>query len=135
MRVLALLGCCLVCVGCATIQDDVDAVHTRLQTVVIADLDAALASASRPLADGSPVDPDGVQCFTALKQIAGAEARQLPDVKGVISTIEAARVTRLALESSKDSVIAAINSACAAWWMSVKGQAIKLALDVMQAAK
>jgi hypothetical protein len=133
-KVGIVLACVLVS-GCATLQDDVDAIHARLQVVVQADLDAALASASRPQRDGTPIDPDGVRCFSALKVLAGAEARQLPDIKGVLSTIEAARSIRLSMESTKDSTIGAINTACAAWWMSVKGQAVKLALDVMKAAK
>jgi hypothetical protein len=130
MRVVMLVVCCLACVGCATMQEDVDAVHARLQDIVQADLDAALASASRPLKDGTPIDPDGVRCFATLKQLSAGGALQLPQVKGVLSAVEAARITRLSLESTSADLIGTINSACAAWYMSVKGQAIRIAVDV-----
>lgn len=132
----ALIVCCLFALaGCATLQDKLDAVHTDLQALKGPDLDAALASASRPNAHGEPIDPDGVTCFTTLKAMNAEAAATLPEIKGILSTIEAVRVTRLEIEDGANGKIARINSACAAWYMSVKKRVVETAIDVMKMLK
>jgi hypothetical protein len=132
---LALVATLLGLAGCATVQEDVDSVHEKLQAVTLADIEAAFASASRPAVGGGMVDPDGARCFGELRSIVAQDAARLPEIKGALSAVEAARVVRLSIESSRDAVVGRINTACAAWYMSVKGQAIKLAIQVMGLVK
>lgn len=91
------------------------------------DLEAASAIACAKDATGEPVDPAVCQCNTYLL------TKGLPDLKtvsagvsGPISAAEKARVIKLSGTVGKSRE--ALHMACAAAWMSIRGDVIEIAV-------
>ncbi len=62
--------------------------NPQLQSVTQADIDAAIALAQ------AGNDPDGLACWTAIKNAMPASGPVVVDIKGVASTVQAARNAR-----------------------------------------
>ena len=97
---LILLGGCATIAGTGTVSG---ASENSLSKITAADLDAAIKEAT----DNN--DPQAVLCFTEVQKFIG-KGLAAPQLKGVFSTFEAARLLRRSIQSNDRE---ALHIACA----------------------
>src|SRR5689334_237574 len=113
MKIVIALFMLLFISGCATLN----AVGgQKLQDITGPDVDAAIALAK------AGNDPDGLACWTAIKAVMPTTGTTQIDIKGVASTIQAARNVRRGVQAGIDP---AVHRSCAVLVLDAQETALR----------